>query len=108
MSKFIINIYAFLFITVKLPRQIAQNLQPREIIFFLLDKALTKVEFYRSKCREFEYKYKKDLNTFKKEVETSVENFALWDDLIMWEGYMQALQEWEKKYEELKSVLGDH
>lgn len=37
-------------------------------------------------------KYKKDKK----------ENFLLWDDLIVWEGYVKAFEEWEKRFKETK------
>ncbi len=92
-------------IVVKVPKTVVKDLQNKEILFFLLDKALTKLEYYHSRCKQFEKKYKKSLEEFKKEVESSEENFEWWDDLILWEGYYEAYQEWKRKYEEIKLVL---
>ena len=91
-------------IKVKLPDDIVNSISSSEIVSMLLDKALTKVEYYKSKCRELEGKYNLDFSSFKKKVENAgKEKFADWDDLMIWEGYELAYHEWIKKYEELKS-----
>ena len=92
-------------ITIKIPKTAVKDLQDKEILFFLLDKALTKVEFYHSKCKQFEEKYRKTLDEFKKELESKEENFEWWDDFILWEGYEIAYKEWKRKYEDIKLVL---
>ena len=66
------------------------------------------MEFYRSKCKQFEEKYGKSLEDFKKELESKEENFEWWDDFILWEGYEEAYKEWKHKYEEIKLVLQDN
>jgi hypothetical protein len=91
---------------IKLPDDIVNAVSSSEIVSMLLDKALTKVEYYKSKCKEFEGKYNMDFSSFKKKVETAgEEEFAEWDDLIIWEGYELASHEWMKKYEALKSCM---
>ncbi len=92
-------------ITLKVPKKVAKDLESKEIIHMLIDKALTKLEYYYSKCKQFEIKYGKNLENFRKELESKEENFEWWDDFIVWEGYQQAYQEWKEKYEELKNVL---
>ena len=92
-------------VTIKIPKFAVKDVQNKEILFFLLDKALTKLEFYRSKCKQFEEKYGKSLEDFKKELESKEENFEWWDDFILWEGYEEAYKEWKHKYEEIKIVL---
>ena len=91
-------------IRVKLPGDLFETITPGEIVYLLLDKALSKAEYYLSKCHEFEEKYQLSLTDFKKKIEENKDEiFADWDNLLIWEGYELAYQEWEKKYKELKS-----
>lgn len=93
-------------IRIKLPDDIVDTITSKEIIEMLLDKALSKGEYYKSKCGEFEEKKGLDFVSFKKNVEEAEEEVAAdWDDLIVWEGYELGYKEWEKKYEELKSCM---
>ncbi|AEH45883.1 hypothetical protein Thein_2032 [Thermodesulfatator indicus DSM 15286] len=91
--------------TIKVPKTAVKDLKDKEILFFLLDKALSKLEFYRSKCKQFEKKYGTTLEKFRQKIEIEEENFEWWDDFILWEGYEKAYQEWKRKYEEIKFVL---
>jgi hypothetical protein len=43
-------------VTVKLPQAIAESLEKNEIVSLLLDKALQRLEYYRSQCQEMEQK----------------------------------------------------
>ncbi|NPA48509.1 MAG: hypothetical protein GXO20_00885 [Thermodesulfobacteria bacterium] len=95
-------------VTLKLPPSLAREIREREILNFFADRALSKLEYYRSRLRYFETKYGKSLENFRQEVESAKEDFEKWDDLILWEGYQRAFEEWKEKYEELKSVLQDH
>jgi hypothetical protein len=75
----------------------------QEVYHLLLGKAMGKAEYYRSRKKEFEEKYNTDFETFRKKVETSKkERFDYWDDLLLWEGFEKAHQEWKQKYEALK------
>ncbi len=87
----------------KLPVDLVETFTVSEIISLLSDKALSKAEYYLSRCREFEEKYHFSLEDFKRKVEGSQEEiFSDWDNLLVWEGYYRAYQDWQKKYEELK------
>lgn len=91
---------------IKLPGDLVETTTSKEILEMLLDKALSKTEYYHSKCKEFEEKYGIDFISFKKKVEESEqESFEEWDDLIEWEGYQSVYIEWKKKYEELKNCM---
>lgn len=93
-------------IKIKLPDDLAKTISNKEIITMLLDKALSKAEYYLSRCNEFQEKYGMDFVSFKKSAEEAKEEvFAEWDDLVMWEGYELSYNEWKKKYEELKSCI---
>ncbi len=90
-------------IKLKLPSDMIETISNKEIITLLLDKALSKAEYYQSNCKEFEEKYNMDFASFKKRgEEAEQEDFTEWDDLIMWEGYELGYKEWKRKYEELK------
>lgn len=90
-------------IKIKLPNNIVETISNKEIIAMLMDKVLSKAEYYRSKCSEFGEKYGMNFNSFKKQGEEAKEEvFSDWDNLILWEGYELGYKEWKKKYEELK------
>lgn len=75
-----------------------------EIYSILIDKAISKIMYYKSKEGLFEHKYKMSIDVFKQKVENENENFEFYDDLIIWEGYHLARIEWENRYKELKLV----
>jgi len=93
-------------IKLKLPSDMVETTSSKEIVALLLDKALSKSEYYKSKCKEFEDKYNMDFASFKKKVEEAEQEvFTEWDDIIVWEGYELAYKEWKRKYEELKGCM---
>lgn len=93
-------------IKVKLPENVVASLAKNEIISLLLDKAFNKSEYYLTCCREMEQKYGKPFIDFKRQVEESKEEvFEEWDDLIEWEAYELAYENWKERYEELKNCM---
>ncbi len=92
-------------IKIKLPSDTANSVSKKEIVGLLAEKAFGKAEYYRSKCKEMEDKKETDFESFKKQTESSEENFSRWDDLLIWEGYELAYKEWKKKYEELRDCM---
>ncbi|HEX7576155.1 MAG TPA: hypothetical protein VF360_07220 [Candidatus Methanoperedens sp.] len=61
------------------------------------DQAKYKMEQYSKKIKEMENKYGVDFSDFEKKIKTSIEeNFEEWDDYILWESYVKALQYWSK------------
>lgn len=93
-------------VKLKLPRTVVESMAKNEIISLLLDKAFNKSEYYYTLCKEMEQKYGMEFDEFKKHVEESKEEvFREWDDLMEWEAYHLAHNEWNGKYEELKSCL---
>jgi len=93
-------------VNIKLPGDIADTISKNEIVNLLIQKALNKSEYYRSKCKLMEIKYSTNFTDFKSKVEHDTqESFSEWDDLILWEGYYLGYNEWRRKYEELKSCL---
>jgi len=81
-------------------------LEENELLALLLSHATTKYEYFASRARTFATKYGCDYATFKKSVEeANGESFTEWDDLIAWEAFDAASQEWKARYEELRACL---
>ena len=91
--------------TLRIPPSIAVDIGSNEIIKLLLDKALGKRDFYKSKIRIFELKYGSNYASFKKKTEKGDERFQEWDDLLLWEGFLLAYREWNRKYRDLKLCM---
>ena len=92
-------------VTLRIPPSIAAEFQSNEIIELLLDKALGKRDLYETKIKMFELKYGTDFASFKKNTEKGDEIFQEWDDLLMWEGFLLAYREWNRKYRDLKLCM---
>lgn len=71
----------------------------------LITEILCKISKFSEDTERFENKYGKNLVEFKKEYESGLEDFEKYDDLMEWEFVQQAKEYWNKKLEELKSVL---
>ena len=96
-------------VRLEVPSWVGEMEAKKEFVHFLLNEALMKVEYYRSLMKPFERKYAKTYSDFKKHIELSQqESFEEWDDLIEWEAYYRAHEEWVKKYEELKDVWSNY
>lgn len=81
-------------------------LEEKDFLSLLLSLAATKHEYFDSRNRVFATKYGCDYEAFKERVEKSqTESFASWDDLIAWEAFHIASQEWKARYEELQACL---
>ncbi len=90
-------------LTVKVPSWLKKEQAQEEFIKSLMGKALLKMEFFRSKMKPFEIKYKLTFPDFQKRIEaSSKENFEEWDDFIEWEANYTAFAKWEERYLELK------
>lgn len=93
-------------VTIKLPTDLVETFSNKEILSMMKGNALSKAEYYRSRCKEFEERYTMGLGSFRKKVEGGKEeNFVEWDDLIVWEGFELGYKEWQKKYRELKACM---
>ena len=78
----------------------------REIIKdSLLTEILYRISKFNDETMRFIDKYGKTLAEFKKEYESGTEDYEKYDDLMAWEFAQQGKGYWEKKLEELKSVL---
>lgn len=62
------------------------------------DQARFKVEHYSKKIKEMEKKYNMVFSDFEAKIKRTAnkENFEEWDDYILWESYVKALQYWSK------------
>jgi len=93
-------------VMIKLPGIMAESLSRNDIIASFVYKALSKSEYYLSRCKMMEEKYRLKFSELEKKVEeASEENFEAWDDLMLWEGYELAYLEWIKKYKDLKNCI---
>lgn len=81
-------------------------LKENDLISLLLSHATTKYEYFASRARIYSEKYGADYKSFKKKIEQSNnESLNQWDDLIEWEAYETAAEEWRARSEELKTCL---
>lgn len=71
----------------------------------LITEILGRISRFAGETERFEAKYRKAFQEFKKEYESGNEDFEKCDDLMAWEFAKQGREYWEKKLEELKSVL---
>jgi len=74
---------------------------------YLLTEILFKINQFKDKLEFFQKKYKKSFEEVKKEYKNSEEDFEIYDDLMAWEFAIEGFNYWNKKLEELKSVLQD-
>ena len=81
-------------------------LDEKELLSLSLSHATTKHEYFASRTRIFAAKYGCDYATYKKHIESSSqESYEGWDDLIAWEAFDAAAEEWRSRYEELRKCL---
>ena len=92
-------------VIVRVPSSVAADVGNNEIIELLLSKALGKKDLYESRIKMFESKYGTSYASFKKKTEQGDENFQEWDDLLLWEGFLLAYREWNRKYRDLKRCM---
>lgn len=71
----------------------------------LITEVLYRISKFSEEAEHFKNKYGKNLLEFKKEYEAGLEDFEKYDDLMAWEFAQQGKDYWNKKLEELKSVL---
>lgn len=77
-----------------------------DILRNLLFEAYAKMEYYQSRMLSFERKYGVSFIKFEKKIkEAKKENFEMWDDLIIWEGFYQAYNEWKQRYKDIKECM---
>ena len=71
-----------------------------EILCWLIhNKAKQKIEYYEKKISEMEIKYEVDFFTFENRIcSNTEENLELWNDLILWGGYIKAYNYWKEFY----------
>lgn len=94
-------------IVIDVPEDLLEHFNKQNILDLMYEKALSKTEYYKSKSKYYENKYKKDFLEFQEKYKNrNDEDIEEWDDYIVWESYITAFNEWEKKTEELKACLG--
>ena len=71
----------------------------------LFTEILYRISKFTDEVNWFNDKYGKTLEEFKKEYESKAEDYEKYDDLMAWEFAQQGKEYWEKKLQELKSVL---
>ncbi|NCO83390.1 MAG: hypothetical protein COZ31_04920 [Nitrospirae bacterium CG_4_10_14_3_um_filter_44_29] len=71
----------------------------------LFTEILYRISKFTDEAWRFNDKYGKTLAEFKKEYESKSEDYENYDNLMAWEFAQQGKEYWEKKLEELKSVL---
>lgn len=71
----------------------------------LFTEILYRISRYTEEVGRFNDKYGRVLAKFKEEYEAGTEDYEECDDLMAWEFAQQGKEYWEKKLEELKSVL---
>ncbi len=71
----------------------------------LFTEILYRISRYTDEVGRFKDKYGSALAKFKEECEVGTEDYEKCDDLMAWEFAEQGKEYWEKKLEELKSVL---
>lgn len=71
----------------------------------LFTEILYRISKFNDEAMRFIDKYGKTLAEFKKEYESGAEDFEKYDDLMAWEFAQQGKEYWEKKLDELKSVI---
>ena len=96
-------------IALGVPSWIGETEAREKFLRFLMSETLMKVEYYRGLMKPFEHKYSTSFKDFEKQIESSKqEDFQAWDDLIEWEAYFRAHEEWAKKYKELRNVWSNN
>ncbi|MFQ5641476.1 MAG: hypothetical protein ACE5IR_26160 [bacterium] len=87
---------------INIPDWLGEN----ELLSLVLSHATTKYEYFASRARMYAEKYGTNFETFKKRIEeANDESFSEWDDLIAWEAFETAAEEWKDRYEELQACL---
>ena len=71
----------------------------------LFTEIFYRISRFTDETKRFNDKYGKTLEEFKKEYESKAEDYEKYDDLMAWEFAQQGKEYWEKKLQELKSVL---
>ncbi len=71
----------------------------------LVTEILYRISKFNDEVKLFNDKYRETLADFKKKYESGAEDYEKYDDLMAWEFAQEGKEYWEKKLEELKSVL---
>lgn len=90
-------------------KNIVRELEFKGVEELIKDTVMTeifcRVSNFSEEVEHFEKKYGKGFEVFNKEYEDSEEDFVKYDDLMAWKFAQEGKSYWEKKLDELKSVL---
>lgn len=93
-------------VNIKLPDDLKGRVSEVDIMNKLVNGALNRMEYYRTRCMEMEEKYGVDFDHFQGQFSSGFEeDFDEGDDFSLWEGYFYAFREWKNKYENLRNFL---
>jgi len=67
-------------------------------------KVIAQMAPISGKIKQFEDKYKLNLDKFETSIKKEDEDFEKWDDLIEWKGYLKALEDLERKLKEIDNA----
>ena len=82
------------------------NFSDADITNILMYKALNKMEYFRIRCIEMEEKFGLNFHQFKHKIDNGEGDiFEEWDEMVLWEEYLNSFEEWKRKYEELNRFL---
>ena len=91
---------------IHIPDNLTDLATEKEVINLLYEKAVTKREYFLSKTCAFQKKYNMDFSELQALIKKEEnENFEIWDDFIVWEGYFELLKQWDEKCMELKKCM---
>ncbi len=71
----------------------------------VMTEIVCKVSNFSEEVEHFEKKYSKRFYEFNREYEAGKEDFAKYDDLMIWKFAQEGKDYWEEKLKELKNVL---
>ena len=89
-------------LTINLPSWVADLPERNGLLMdLLLSTALLKVSTYRQHVASFQQRYGMNFKQFEREVLSShKEKYTAWDDYVIWKGYQEAFNLWERRYRE--------
>lgn len=92
----------FMDVNIYLPKDLDGKFSKVQIANSLINNAMSRMEFYRTRCVEMEEKYGLDFKQFR---EGSLNDSHHHNDFTLWQGYSRAFEEWKNKCEALRSFI---
>ncbi len=89
------------------PEDMLKHVPEAQVMNIMMYKALKKMEYFRTRCKEMEEKYGVDYLQFKDKLTDSEAELLLteWEEMVLWEEYFNSFKEWENKYKALNRFL---